>query len=160
MDEIHWYGWFIDYWMEAGLLRDVFTHNITTKHHWDLVMNSADLSKKGVRFDKIVGNATVTPEYDPRCVNYVSGGCHPVGVISAERLLLNGTGPIENRKIAQSVMDKPGIGQYLIDESVWECLWNELVVKRKGYKTFVDREGIEERTYNFSPEMLTEMISE
>lgn len=29
MDEIQWYGWFIDYWMEGGLKRDIFTHELT-----------------------------------------------------------------------------------------------------------------------------------
>ena len=35
MDEIGWYGWLIDYWMEGGILRDYFDHRLTTKEHWD-----------------------------------------------------------------------------------------------------------------------------
>ena len=35
MDEIGWYGWLIDYWMEGGILRDYFDHKITTQEHWD-----------------------------------------------------------------------------------------------------------------------------
>ena len=34
IDEISWYGWFIDYWMEHGLRRDIFTHKLTTPAHW------------------------------------------------------------------------------------------------------------------------------
>ena len=38
LDEVHWYGWFIDYWMEGGLLRDIFSHKITTPEHWNMLM--------------------------------------------------------------------------------------------------------------------------
>ncbi|KAL7545561.1 hypothetical protein ACHAWF_008911 [Thalassiosira exigua] len=56
LDEIHWYGWFIDYWMEGvalshfsscsptltktvpcdspGLRRDIFNHSLTSEDHW------------------------------------------------------------------------------------------------------------------------------
>ena len=34
MDEIGWYGWFVDYWMEGGILRDYFDHKLTTPYHW------------------------------------------------------------------------------------------------------------------------------
>ena len=87
MDEIHWYGWFIDYWMEGGLLRDIFTHKITTPYHWSLLMMPTVYSKSEVAYDKIIGNATVTPAYDPHCVSDVSGGCEPVQVISVVRAM-------------------------------------------------------------------------
>ena len=35
MDEIGWYGWMIDQWMEGGILRDYFDHKLTDKAHWD-----------------------------------------------------------------------------------------------------------------------------
>jgi hypothetical protein len=35
-----------------------------------------------------------------------------------------------------------------------------LIVNKKGLKTFIDREGVEERDYNFSGEMLAEMLHE
>ena len=38
MDEMKWYGWFIDFYMEGGLMRDIFTNRITTKQHWDMLM--------------------------------------------------------------------------------------------------------------------------
>lgn len=28
LEECHWYSWFIDYWMESGLMRDMFTHRL------------------------------------------------------------------------------------------------------------------------------------
>ena len=34
MDEIGWYGWLIDYWMEGGLYRDYFDNKLTTQAHW------------------------------------------------------------------------------------------------------------------------------
>ena len=37
MDEIGWFGWLIDYWMEDGLLRDYFDHKITTPEHFALL---------------------------------------------------------------------------------------------------------------------------
>ncbi|KAL3776469.1 hypothetical protein ACHAWO_000048 [Cyclotella atomus] len=36
MQEIFRYGWYIDYWMENGLLRDPFTHNIIDQDNWNL----------------------------------------------------------------------------------------------------------------------------
>ena len=72
MDEIHWYGWFIDYWMEGGLLRDIFTHKITTNYHWNLLMMPTVYSKSEVAYDLIIGNQTVSPQFDPNCVKKVS----------------------------------------------------------------------------------------
>ena len=37
MDEIGWYGWLIDYWMEDGLMRDYFDHKVTTPEHFALL---------------------------------------------------------------------------------------------------------------------------
>ncbi len=160
MDEIHWYGWFIDYWMEGGLLRDIFTHKITTNYHWNLLMMPTVYSKSEVAYDLIIGNQTVSPEFDPNCVNKVSGGCQPIQIISAEKLVEMETGPDENVKIARTIEGKAGIGDYLIDQSVWSCIWEELIVNKKGLKIFIDREGISERDYNFSADMLGEMINE
>lgn len=151
--------------MEEGLLRDIFTHKITTPEHWALLMMPTVYPKSSVTYDLIVGNATVTPSYDPHCAPNsttldVSGGCRPVQIISAERLVLPETGPSVNRQIAQVLASKPGIAEYLIDEDAWECIWTELIINKKGLKTFIDREGIEERDYNFSTEMLAEMLHE
>ena len=32
--EINWWGWFIDYWMEGGVMRDIMTHKLTTFEHF------------------------------------------------------------------------------------------------------------------------------
>jgi len=161
MDEIHWYGWFIDYWMEAGLMRDMFTHKITTPEHWYMLMQPTRYKKSEMTYDLIVGNDTVvTPSYDPHCVNDVSGGCHPIQIISAERLVDVTSGELEGRKIARSLQGRTGIDDYLIAEEAWQCIWSELIIKKKGLKTVVDREGLGERDYNFSEEMLASMLEE
>eukprot|EP00957_Ditylum_brightwellii_P200876 15312202-Ditylum_brightwellii.AAC.1 len=100
------------------------------------------------------------PAYDNRCKHLVSGGCVPVAIVSAERLQDPSTGPIENRKFARALEGKRGISDYLIAEEAWDCIWEELIVHKKGSKTFLDRKGLNERDYNFSEEMLNAMIQE
>lgn len=116
--------------------------------------------KSSITYDIIVGNQTVTPSYDPHCETDVSGGCAPVKVLSAEKLVQSGVGPAVNREIAELLQSSSGINEYLIEEDAWECIWTELIVNKKGLKTFIDREGFTEQSYNFSEEMLSEMLHE
>ena len=160
LDEVHWYGWFIDYYMEGGLMRDMFSHRITTEQHWNMLIQPTRYEKEEMTYELIVGNTVVTPTYDPHCINDVSGGCEPVAIISGERLIDPDTGPAENRKIAQVIMGSQVISDFMIPEDAWECIWTELIINKKGLKTFVDREGIAERDYNFSEEMLADMLEE
>lgn len=160
MDEIHWYGWFIDYYMEGGLMRDMFTHKITTPEHWYMLMQPTRYTKHEMRYDLIVGNQTVQPAYDPHCLNDVTAGCEPIEVISAERLVEASTGPAEGRRIAKVLENRTGIKDWLIPEDAYPCIWNELITNKKGLKTFIDREGYGEHDYNFSEEMLVEMVNE
>jgi len=161
LDEIHWYGWFIDYYMEGGLMRDMFNHKITTPDHWFMLMQPTRYTKEEMAYDLIVGPDTfVSPSYDQHCLNDVTTGCEPIEIISAERLVEADTGPAEGRKIANALVNRTGIKDYLIEEEAWECVWTELIINKKGLKTFIDREGAGERDYNFSEEMLNEMIKE
>ena len=161
LDEIKWYGWFIDYWMENGLMRDIFSNRLTTSRHWNMLMESTPDDRENVSFDLIVGDdVIVTPSYDPHCVTDVSHGCRPKEIISADRLLVNETGPMETRKIASVLQGKQGIGDHLIEEDAWDCIWEELIINKKGSKTYLDREGLTERNYNFSEEMLEIMLQE
>merc|ERR550539_36457 len=124
-------------------------------------MQSTRYSKNDISYDRIVGNNTVvSPSYDPHCLNDISGGCEPIEIISAERLVEVSTGPVEGRKIARALQNRQGVDDFLIEEDAWACIWNELIVNKKGVKTFLDREGLEERDYNFSVEMLEGMITE
>jgi hypothetical protein len=184
--------------MEDGLMRDIFTHKITTPEHWYMLMlpglytapncNVADTNDQMIcvggelGYDTVVGADTVvTPSYDPHCTggplpaacdrwadHYhctngpISGGCMPVAVISAEKLRDYDEGPAETAAIANALMiDNAGMGQYVIDQEAWDCIWTELIVNKKGLKTVYDRPGYgSEDTYNFSSEMLQAMIIE
>jgi len=116
--------------------------------------------KTDVAFDLIVGNDTdVEPSKDPHCINDLSD-CRPSHIISGERLVTRESGPVEGRKIARALKGKQGISDYLINEEAWDCIWSELMVKKKGDKTFLDRKGIAESNYNFSEEMINAMIKE
>ena len=138
----------------------MFTHKITTPEHWYMLMQPTKYTKEEMAYDLIVGDAVVTPTYDPHCTNDVSGGCEPIEIISAERLVETSTGPAEGLKIAKVLEGRNGIKDFLIPEDAYQCIWEELILKKKGLKTFIDREGVEERDYNFSEEMLSEMIVE
>lgn len=119
-------------------------------------MQAIDRSYATVVGDEIID----TPFYDNRCMSLVSGGCKPIAVISAERFQEASTGPTEAAKIGRVLQGKRGISDYLIEEEAWDCIWEELIVHRKGVKTFMDREGLSTREYNFSEEMLDAMIDE
>jgi hypothetical protein len=132
-------------------------------------------------YDNVVGADTVvTPSYDPHCTGgplpaacdqytihqhctngFISGGCEPVAVISAEKLRDYNEGPAETAAIATALMKDAGMGQYVIDQEAWNCIWTELIVNKRGLKTVYDRPGYGgEDTYNFSSEMLHAMIIE
>ena len=144
-----------------GLMRDMFTHKITTPEHWYLLMRPEANHKDLMTYDLIVGNDTiVTPSYDPHCIDDISGGCEPVEIISAERLVETDTGPAEGRKIAKLLESSIGVKDYLIPEDAYECIWTELIINKKGLKTFIDREGLTERSYYFSEEMIESMVNQ
>ena len=82
-----------------------------------------------------------------------------MAVISAEKLRDYNEGPAETAKIAQALMSNSKMSQYLIDKEAWDCIWDELIVQGKGLKTVYDRPHTEE-SYNFSADMLEEMIHE
>jgi hypothetical protein len=142
-------------------MRDMFNHKITTPDHWYMLKQPERYTKEEMAYDLIVGPDTiVSPTYDPHCLNDITAGCEPIAIISAERLVKTDTGPIEGRKIANIIANNTGIKDYMIEEEAWECIWEELILRKKGLKTFIDREGVEERDYNFSEEMLDEMLKE
>lgn len=166
LDECHWYGWEIDFWMEGGLLRDMFSHGITTQEHWDLTMNPVVNHRRDLeafyetKVKPGVDDGSITETYYSRCADGdVSDGCEPVAVISAENLR-SMSGSSETVKIANILLADSRTGQYVIDEEAWDCVWEELIVRGKGLKTVYDRPGFVENDYDFSKEMLEEMISQ
>ena len=50
--------------------------------------------------------------------------------------------------------------EYVIEEDAWDCIWDELIIKKKGIKTFLNRGNVTEVQYNFGEEMLEEMLHE
>jgi hypothetical protein len=114
-------------------------------------------------YDLVVGPDTVvTPSYDPHCESDVSGGCAPVAVLSAEKLRDYTDGPTETTKIANVLMNNAKMSPYVIDSQAWDCIWSELIQKGKGLRTVYDRVDptLTESDYNFSAEMLEEMLTE
>jgi len=158
------YGWFIDYWMEGGLMRDIYTHQITTPEHWNMLMLPFAYTREELDYDTVVGNETeVTPSYDPHCDSEngdVTDGCEPVAVISAEKLRDYTDGPPETTKIARVLLHDDRMGQHVIAPQAWDCIWEELIKNGKGLKTINDKPGFNEDDYNFSADMLEEMIAE
>eukprot|EP00521_Asterionellopsis_glacialis_P007570 CAMPEP_0195283624 /NCGR_PEP_ID=MMETSP0707-20130614/2100_1 /TAXON_ID=33640 /ORGANISM="Asterionellopsis glacialis, Strain CCMP134" /LENGTH=432 /DNA_ID=CAMNT_0040342815 /DNA_START=34 /DNA_END=1332 /DNA_ORIENTATION=+ len=139
--EIHWWGWFIDFWMEGGLMRDIFTHRITTPEHFEMLMQPSQFTESELSFETVVGeNATILPSYDYNCIMYLpDGGCKAKTVIQYEKLVEPSTGPAEANKMAATIVGKPGIE--VIAEEARECVWEELIINRKGLRTSVDRDG-------------------
>eukprot|EP00584_Thalassiosira_punctigera_P017367 CAMPEP_0172548244 /NCGR_PEP_ID=MMETSP1067-20121228/17578_1 /TAXON_ID=265564 ORGANISM="Thalassiosira punctigera, Strain Tpunct2005C2" /NCGR_SAMPLE_ID=MMETSP1067 /ASSEMBLY_ACC=CAM_ASM_000444 /LENGTH=588 /DNA_ID=CAMNT_0013335439 /DNA_START=104 /DNA_END=1870 /DNA_ORIENTATION=+ len=165
MDEIRWYGWHIDYWMEGGLLRDIFTHKLITKEHWDDLKRKFAHQQEELDYDNYVSNSTgpISPAYDAHCAQgEITNGCEPVAIISADKLKDYAEGPAETARIAETLMNDARTGQYVIAQEAWDCIWKELIQKKKGPSVMTDRPGYENlyEGYNFSVEMLLEMIDE
>lgn len=105
----------------------------------------------------------VAPEYDPHCSQLeITNGCAPVAIISADRLRDYDLGPAENSRIAEALMNDARTGRYVIAQEAWDCIWEELIWHKKGPRIIDDRPGYEDlyEGYNFSVEMLLEMIDE
>lgn len=87
-------------------------------------------------------------------------------MISAEKLRSTTDGFLETQRIGNVLSNRAGISEYLIDSTAWQCIWEELIVNGRGNRMVKDRElstdGIlyTENDYNFSEEMLVEMINE
>lgn len=129
-----------------------------------MIIMQHEHSKEELDYDRFVGADTVvTPSYDPHCANdEVSAGCQPVAVISAERLLDYNEGPAETTAIANILINNPLMSPYVIEPEAWDCIWNELIVNKKGARTILDRPNTNYTSddYNFSAEMLEKMLNE
>ena len=157
MDEIHWYGWFIDYWMEGGLMRDIFTHQITTVEHWnDLVLKPFYTRAELNITNYVTEGQVVTPSYDPLCgEGHVTDGCEPVAVISVDTLRSAAQGREETDTIAMALMNDNRTGKHVIAPQAWNCIWSELIEIKKGPKIMADRPGYNTNIndFNFSAEV-------
>jgi len=159
-DEIHWYTWFFDYYMEDGLMRDMFSHNVTTETQWKLATLPNFFTKFEMRYGRFVDEGeAVEPNYDPMCAT-LSQGCYPAVVIDPQKLVHPEYGPAEARKLAEVVNGTKGFDDWMIEEEAWECIWHELVTKRKGIKTYLDRGTLDYDSYTLSFELKNEMWNE
>jgi len=160
--ECSWWSWYIDFWMEGGLYRDIFSHRMTTAHHWHRVVKPGLYTVEERDFDLVVGNATVTPTYDPHCSYDMSEGCTPKAVISSEDLQDHEKGPLETNKIGNVLLADERTGQYVISSDTWNCIWQEVAMLKRAGITVEDRPGWQNETSTrlFSSEMLEKMLEE
>ena len=59
-----------------------------------------------------------------------------------------------------SLLDPSKLNLTLKSPQAWECVWRELIVERKGIKTFLDRDTLDYDSYTFSHELKNEMWHE
>jgi len=158
--EIHWYSWFIDYYMEGGLMRDMFNHELTVPEHWQMAIMPNHFTKLESRHGRFVSATdTIIPAYDPMCAT-VSKGCQPVLALDPDKLTDLDDGPAEARKLAEVIDGTEGFGEWLIEEEAWECIWRELIIEKKGIITFLDKIDFDIEAYTFSFELKNEMWNE
>ena len=172
MDEIGWYGWLIDYWMEGGILRDYFDHKLTTKAHWDR-LRAPELWTYGELqwdYNNCETDGPITEiSYDEVCDPAVTAECKPKVIISAERLMDNSTGYEENRKIAMLLNETGGVQDFLTNETSWDCIYDVLINdnplgeapgESDEYIDYRAREGIIDRKHHVSTRHLTKMVKQ
>ena len=118
----------MDYYMEGGLQRDMFNHELTVPGQWQMAILPNYFTKHEMRHGRFVHeNETVTPSYDPMCAT-LSKGCYPVLVIDPAKLVEPGHGPIENRKMGQLMNESYGFEDWTVDENVrYESFQIEIV---------------------------------
>ncbi|KAL7529428.1 hypothetical protein ACHAWF_002973 [Thalassiosira exigua] len=152
MDEIGWYGWLIDYWMEGGILRDYFDHKLTTKEHWAMLRAPETWTYGELQWDVNICETDPLPEiaYDDLCDPVNTADCRPKVVVGAERFMDPATGPAENRKVAELLNQTAGISDELVNDTAWDCFYDLLIANNtdglppensNGYHDYRSREG-------------------
>ena len=92
---------------------------------------------------------------DDNCAR-ISGSCRPQIVISPDKMRDPVQGPAETAAIANRLKKKNS--QYVVSETVWNCIWTKLIEENQGPMTFEDRKLADEPS--FSAFMLGEMVYE
>jgi hypothetical protein len=169
MDEIGWYGWLIDYWMEGGILRDYFDHKLTTKEHWAKLRQPETYTYGELQWDVNICTTDPLPgvTYDDLCDPAVTQDCKAKVVIGAEKLMDPATGQAENRKVAELLTQTTGISDELVDEQAWDCFYDLLIGNNvngsapentEGYHDYRSRE--QTFTHVLSTRHLTKMVEQ
>lgn len=148
--------------MEGGLKRDVFTHQITTSEHWDMLMMPKIYTKAEVDYDAVIGSKTIVSASDFHCDsdNGQITGCEPIAVISLEKLQDEIEGPDETRKIAHALFKNKKMAKWLRKKESWTCIWEEVILNKRHPKAPQKTSNHVESEYHFSVDVLQEMIGE
>ena len=114
--------------MEAGLLRDMFSHGITTPEHFALIMDPVNNHRHDLEVFYAkhvapgVADGNITASYHENCdAGFVTDGCAPVAVLSAEKLRDYTEGPKETAAIANVLLKDHRTGQFVIAPEAWDC---------------------------------------
>jgi len=156
--EIHWWSWHIDFWMEGGLLRDMFTHELTTPLHFHRLMSPSVYSEAELRKwqSQLID---VQPAYDPNCNGGNMQNCKPTAIASYERMMDPSTGPQEVAKFTAVIEGKAGID--FVDESLRQCAWEKVVIEQgSGRRDTRNREGPSLASYEFTLSQENSMMGE
>ena len=125
--------WEINYWMEGGLLRDMFSHGVTIPEHFQLIMDPVNNHR--AEFEAYynthvapgVADGSILPTYDTNYANgWITEGCEAKAVFSAEKLRDYTKGPAETAAIANILLTDNRMGHFVISPEAWDCVWAEL----------------------------------
>jgi len=157
--EIKKWGWFIDFWMEGGLCRDVFTNDLTTPEHFERLTQPVMYAEAELIAEQEFLEG-VPPVIHEHCKSDLKN-CKPVAIASYERILDPETGPSEVDRFAAAIEGKAGLS--VIAEEARECVWKELIVNGKGNaNTYRDRDGNgpDESQYDFTLDQMYKIQDE
>lgn len=157
--EIKKWGWFIDYWMEGGILRDIFTNDFTTEEHFRR-LNQPVMYAEAELMAAQAALGNVSPVIDQHCVDDLKD-CHPASIASFERITDPETGPAEIANFVNTVQNKTGLE--VIEESARACVWEELIINRRGgIHTYPDRDldGPAEEEFVFTLDQMAKIQQE
>ena len=157
--EIRQWSWHLDFWMENGLMRDFYTHELTNAEHFERLKASERFSEEELRAHQ-ASLTNVQPEYDPHCSSgLMQLGCRPVAVTSFEAINSEETGPQEASKLAAMIENKSGFD--VLPQDARACAWKLIVVDRvTGIRTDVDRVGSPIEDYVYTREEMQIIIEE
>jgi len=152
--EIHSWSWHLEFWMENGLYRDLFTHDLTSSKKMDALMNPSIYTEAElIEFENDGNIDDIDATWDAHCNKGRDiTDCRPVAMVSYEKLIDPSTGPVEIGKMAAVIQGKPGID--VVQEDAWQCVWNKVValketgVRLEGDREGADRPGMEEYIYS------------
>lgn len=153
--EIKKWGWFIDFWMEGGVARDIFSHNLTTLEHFDRLKQPVMYAAPELTTaQNSIGN--ITAQIDSHCVEDMN--CTVVAIASFEKMIDRESGPSEIERFVAAIDGKTSWP--MMEKEARECVWHQMIVQGKGFtNTYHDREGNgpEEDLFSFTIDQMQEI---